>query len=138
MAIAGQLGRPQSPRHVGDYTGWVTVVGDPAPFGSGLRVTVEIEGERFDAWVYGSPRRRLVDRQAGELVYVQGERRPMISNVRRAQIRHVVGRFDDRCGRRLARGLAAVPNVVTRAIRAARASPSRRWTPTTPRCSPAW
>ncbi|MEP7046427.1 MAG: ComEC/Rec2 family competence protein [Ilumatobacteraceae bacterium] len=80
-----------SPRHTGDYSGWVTVVGDPAPYGSGLRVTVEVVGERFDAWVYGSPRRRLVDRQAGERVYVQGERRPIRSNVRRAQIRHVVG-----------------------------------------------
>jgi competence protein ComEC len=83
-----------SPRHVGEYTGWVTVVGDPAPFGSGLRVTFEVEGERFDSWVYGSPRRRLVDRQAGDLVHAVGDRRPMVSNVRRAQIRHVVGRFD--------------------------------------------
>jgi competence protein ComEC len=83
-----------SPRQTGDYTGWVTIVGDPAPFGSGLRVTVEISGERFDAWVYGSPRRRLIDRQAGEQVYVQGRRRLMVSNVRRAQIRHVVGQFD--------------------------------------------
>jgi competence protein ComEC len=83
-----------SPQQLGDYTGWVTIVGDPAPFGRGLRVTVEIGGERFDAWVYGSPRRRLVERQAGEQVYVQGRRRPMVSNVRRAQIRHVVGRFE--------------------------------------------
>ena len=82
------------PRHVGSYSGWVTIVGDPAPFGSGLRVTVEIGGERFDAWAYGSPRRRLVDRQAGEMVYVQGRRRLMVSNARRAQIRHVVGQFD--------------------------------------------
>ena len=82
------------PRHVGSYTGWVTIVGDPAPFGSGLRVTVEVGGERFDAWAYGSPRRRLVDRQAGEMVFVQGKRRLMVSNVRRAQIRHVVGQFD--------------------------------------------
>jgi competence protein ComEC len=83
-----------APRHIGDYAGWVTIVGDPSPFGSGLRVTVEVVGERFDVWAYGSPRRRLVDRQAGELVYVQGERRPTTSNVRRAQIRHVVGQFD--------------------------------------------
>ncbi|MEP7201147.1 MAG: ComEC/Rec2 family competence protein [Ilumatobacteraceae bacterium] len=83
-----------TPRQLGDYAGWVTVVGDPAPYGTGLRVTVEIAGERFDAWVYGSPRRRLLDRQAGELVYVQGERRAMISNIRRAQVRHVVGRFE--------------------------------------------
>jgi len=82
------------PRQVGNYTGWVTIVGDPAPFGSGLRVTVEIGGERFDAWAFGSPRRRLVDRQAGEKVYVQGRRRLMVSNARRAQIRHVVGQFD--------------------------------------------
>jgi len=83
-----------SPRHIGDYSGWATVIGDPAQYGSGLRVTVEIDGERFDAWVYGSPRRRLVDRQAGEMVYVQGRRRLMVSHVRRAQIRHVVGQFD--------------------------------------------
>ena len=82
------------PRQTGDYAGWVTVVGDPAPFGSGLRVTVEVGGERFDAWVYGSPRRRLVDRQAGERVYLRGARQRMVSDERRAQIRHVVGRFD--------------------------------------------
>lgn len=82
------------PRHTGPYAGWVTVIGDPAPFGSGLRVTVEIDGERFDAWAYGSSRRRLVDRQAGEIVYVEGRRRVNTSNVRRAQLRHVVGRFE--------------------------------------------
>jgi competence protein ComEC len=82
------------PRHTGSYTGWASIVGDPAPFGSGLRVTVEVDGERFDAWTYGSSRRRLVDRQAGDFVYLQGRRRLMVSNVRRAQIRHVVGRFE--------------------------------------------
>lgn len=82
------------PRNVGPYSGWVTIVGDPAPFGSAMRVTFEVAGERFDAWVYGSARRRLVERQAGELVLVAGQRRPTTSQVRRAQIRHVVGRFD--------------------------------------------
>jgi competence protein ComEC len=86
--------RDAVPRHVGHYSGWVTVIGDPAPFGSGLRVTVEVDGQRFDAWTYGSPRRRLVDRQAGESVFVQGTRRLLTSNVRRAQIRHVVGQLD--------------------------------------------
>ena len=81
------------PRQVGGYSGFAVVVGDPAPFGRGLRVTLEVEGERFDAWAYGSPRRRLVDRQAGQLVFVQGNRRLMTSNARRAQIRHVVGEF---------------------------------------------
>ena len=82
------------PRHTGHYSGWVTVIGDPAPFGSGLRVTVEVGSQRFDAWAYGSPRRRLVDRQAGEKVFVEGTRRLLTSHARRAQIRHVVGRFD--------------------------------------------
>ncbi|MEY2554706.1 MAG: competence protein ComEC, partial [Ilumatobacteraceae bacterium] len=82
------------PRRTGPYAGWVTVVGDPAPFGTGLRVTMEIDGERFDAWAYGSSRRRLVDRQAGQVVYAQGVRRSITSNARRAQLRHVVGRFD--------------------------------------------
>src|SRR3954462_11349790 len=86
--------RDAVPRQIGHYSGWVTVVGDPAPFGSGLRVTVEIDGQRFDAWTYGSPRRRLVDRQAGDSVFVQGTRRLMTSNARRAQIRHVVGQLD--------------------------------------------
>jgi competence protein ComEC len=82
------------PRHLGSYSGWASIVGDPAPFGSGLRVTVEVGGERFDAWVYGSPRRRLIDRQSGEAVLIEGQRRATTSNVRRARIRHVVGRFD--------------------------------------------
>ncbi|MEY2580974.1 MAG: competence protein ComEC [Ilumatobacteraceae bacterium] len=82
------------PRHLGQYSGWATIVGDPAPFGRGLRVTLEIDGQRFDAWTYGSPRRRLIDRQAGERVFVQGRRRLITSNARRAQIRHVVGNLD--------------------------------------------
>jgi competence protein ComEC len=84
------------PRHLGPYTGWVTIVGDPAPFDTALRVTVAIEGERFDAWVYGSSKRRLAPREAGEQVFVQGTRRALTTNARRAQVRHVVGRFDVR------------------------------------------
>lgn len=83
-----------APRLLGGYSGWVTITGDPAPVGRSMRVTLEVDGQRFDAWVYGSPRRRLVDRQAGEMVYVEGERRALTSNARRAQVRHVVGQFD--------------------------------------------
>ena len=108
------------PSHLGDYAGWATVVGDPAPFGSGLRVTIEIEGERFDAWVYGSPRRRLVDRQAGELVYVQGERRA--DDLQRSTARRSGTSSDvrDRCGRRLERRrlrCTEPPHVCDRALR---------------------
>lgn len=81
------------PRHLGGYTGWAELAADPAPFGSGVRATLEIEGERFDAWVYGAQRRKLIDAQAGELVWVQGERSALTSGARRAAVRHVVGRF---------------------------------------------
>ncbi len=81
------------PRHLGRYAGWVEIVGDPSPFGPALRVTLEIDGERFDAWCYGSPKRRLAPRQAGERVFVSGTRSPNSGFVRRAQVRHIVGRF---------------------------------------------
>lgn len=81
------------PRQLGEYTGWAEIVGDPAPFGAGLRVTIEIEGERFDAWMYGGARRKLAAHQAGEFVWVDGRRTALSSTQRRALIRHVVGRF---------------------------------------------
>ena len=65
---------------------------DPTALGRGVRVVLEIEGERFDATVYGSARRRLVVRQAGERVELVAERRLADGPwARRAQVRHVVG-----------------------------------------------
>jgi competence protein ComEC len=102
------------PRRLGAYVGWVTVVGDPVPVGSALRVTIEIEGERFDCWTYGSARRRLADRQSGDRVLVAGRRLAVTAGLHRAQIRHVVGRFavdvvgDWRDGNRVARTAARV------------------------------
>ena len=81
------------PRQLGDYSGWAELVADPAPFGQGLRATFEIDGERFDAWLYGGQRRKLADRQAGEFVWVQGKRSALTTGARRAAVRHVVGRF---------------------------------------------
>ncbi len=82
------------PRHLGAFTGWVEVVGDPAPFGTALRVTVEVHGQRFDAWAYGSSRRRLTPRHSGDFVWMSGVRRRSGNDARRAEIRHVVGRLD--------------------------------------------
>lgn len=92
--VAQRAWQHAAPRQLGRYVGWVEVVGDPAPFGHGLRVTVEIEGERFDAWLYGAPRRKLLDRQGGDFVWVDGRRGRLTGAVRRAQVRHVVGRFE--------------------------------------------
>lgn len=95
--LGGWLGshawKSAQPRHLGEYTGWAELVADPAAFGEGLRATFEIEGECFDAWLYGGQRRKLADRQAGEYVWVQGRRREFTTGARRAAVRHVVGRF---------------------------------------------
>jgi len=82
-----------APQNMGEYSGWVEIVADPAPYGAGLRVTVEVDGERFDAWVYGGARRKLADQQSGQYVWVEGRRTELGANARRAQVRHVVGRF---------------------------------------------
>jgi competence protein ComEC len=83
------------PQHLGEHTGWVTLVADPAPFGQGTRITVRIEGERFDAWLYGSARRKLEGHQAGELIWLSARRTPLAGSAgRRAAVRHVVGKLD--------------------------------------------
>ena len=82
------------PRSLGPFHGWATVVGDPAPFGAGVRFTVQIEGERFDSWLYGPAKHHVASRQSGELVFVQGNREPLRAGDRRARLRHVVGRFE--------------------------------------------
>lgn len=96
--VAVELGqrawREVQPRALGPYSGWAEVVGPSRTAGAGVRVTLEIEGERFDAWVYGRLRRTLGAREAGEHVWVQGVRRPHGEHPRRSQVRHVVGRFD--------------------------------------------
>jgi len=82
------------PRQLGAYTGWAQLISDPAPFGVGLRVTLEVQGERFDAWLYGSARRKLAPHQSGEFLWVDGRRVALSSTQRRALVRHVVGRFE--------------------------------------------
>ena len=82
------------PRQLGAYTGWVEIIGDPAPYGRGLRVMVEVQGERFDAWAYGGARRKLAQHQSGEFVWIDGQRQALTVNQRRALVRHVVGRFE--------------------------------------------
>jgi len=86
--------RQAVPRHLGPYTGWVTVVGDPTRFGAAVRTTVEVEGQRFDVWGHGLDAVRLLRPQGGELVWMAGERRALPPDDGRSAVRHVVGRFD--------------------------------------------
>jgi competence protein ComEC len=99
VGVAGAWSGPRAweqahPRHQGHYTGWAEIVGDPAPFGPGLRVTLEVQGERYDAWLYGGGRRKLADHQGGEYVWIDGRRTGLGGSPRRAQVRHVVGRLE--------------------------------------------
>jgi competence protein ComEC len=82
------------PRAVGPFVGWATLITDPTPVGRGVAVVLEIDGERFQTYAYGSARRRLERRQAGESVAVVGRRTSLAADDRRARVRHVVGRFE--------------------------------------------
>ncbi|MFM2070714.1 MAG: putative competence protein ComEC [Actinomycetota bacterium] len=82
------------PRTLGPYSGWVVVSSDPSAVGFGSRITLEVDGERFDAMAFGPLRKRLSSCQAGELLEVVGVRRQSSGPwARRAQVRHVVGDF---------------------------------------------
>lgn len=96
--LGGWLGdrawRDVQPDALGPYTGWVQVVGDPAPIGSGTQVVVAVDGERFRAAVFGPLGYRVKAWSDGEWVQVDGERRlvrPRGAGAARA--RHIVGEF---------------------------------------------
>lgn len=99
LALVGSFAAERSwrlavPRQLGPFQGWAIVVSDPVPMGRGVRVVLEIEGERFDTAVFGPARRRFSPRQAGERVEVVGTRRSSSGPwARRARTRHVVGEF---------------------------------------------
>ena len=80
------------PNRLGPYEGWACLVTDPAPFSGAVTAVFEIEGERFETWARGSPKRRIADHLAGECAFVTGERKQLGGSAeRRAAIRHVVG-----------------------------------------------
>jgi hypothetical protein len=93
------------PRQLGPFEGWATVSADPVTVGRGTRLTLEVEGERFDAWLYGATAGRALQRQAGEVVFVAGARR----STRSARVRPSAprrGSFPTRRDGRRAAGLA--------------------------------
>ena len=81
---------------VGPYSGWVTVVDDPQPFGSSARAVLSIEGRRYEMWARGNAaRRRVTQWDAGDMVMVAGLR-VALSDDRRDRVawQHVVGAFE--------------------------------------------
>ncbi len=97
MAVVGSQSawNDVRPDHLGPFVGWACLVTDPAPRSGAVVAVFEIEGERFETWARGSPRRRLSDHLAGECARVTGVRRPIAATAsRRAAVRHVVGGLD--------------------------------------------
>ena len=88
----------------GDYSGLATLKSDPQPIGRWVRVVLEIEGQRFESWLYGSSARRMSLHVSGESVEVVGQRRPNGDGARRMQVRHIVGRFEVKVLRTVAAG----------------------------------
>ena len=74
----------------GNYSGLAILKSDPQPIGRGVRVVLEIEGQRFESWLYGSSARRVALQVSGESVEVVGQRRPNGEGGRRLQVRHIV------------------------------------------------
>lgn len=84
------------PDRLGPYSGWVRLVDDPQPYGGGTRLVLEVEGERYEAWVRGRARRiRVAQWRGGERVVVAGVR-VSLSDERAGRVRwqHVVGEFE--------------------------------------------
>lgn len=83
------------PDRLGDFEGWACLMTDPAPISGAVAAVFEIEGERFEAWTRGSPKRRIAPHLAGECAWIVAERRVLAaSDARRAAVRHVVGGVD--------------------------------------------
>jgi len=88
----------------GGYIGLAVLKTDPQPIGRGVRVVLEIDGQRFESWMYGSLARRVSSLVAGETINVNGTRRVTVAANHRLQVRHIVGRFDVKVMSSLATG----------------------------------
>ena len=66
-----------APNELGGFVGWVTVAADPDPSFDATRVLLDVEGERFESWVRGRAAGCADTWQQGDLVWVEGVRRPL-------------------------------------------------------------
>lgn len=78
------------------FTGWVTVADDPRPYGSGVRVVLDVDGTRAEVWIHGrAARLRVGTWNQGDLVWVRGEVGPLdAERARRVAWEHISAEFD--------------------------------------------
>jgi competence protein ComEC len=84
------------PDALGRYTGWATVAADPDPARGATRLLLDVDGERFEAWVRGRAVQLRIDGWSkGDRVWVDGDRR-LLDPERAGRVawQHVVGSFD--------------------------------------------
>jgi len=85
-----QLRQPR----LGSFDGTAKVMEDPQWRNGGVQTVLQLDGERFIVYAYGLPGRRLSNRQAGEVLWVSGDRlRLEASKQNRLSYRHIVGTF---------------------------------------------
>lgn len=103
IVLAGLVGMARSSAEwraadavrLGPYRGEADVIGDSKEVGKGRRMVLEIDGQRFESWLFGSKRHRARLLESGDVIAVDGVRREFSGDqVRRSQIRHVLGRFE--------------------------------------------
>ena len=84
------------PDRLGRFTGWATVVEEPRRYPGAMRALVELDGERFEAWVRGrADQLRIAEWGAGDRVELAGTRKAVEPDrLGRVAWQHVVGELD--------------------------------------------
>ncbi len=84
------------PDRLGRFAGWATVVEEPRRYAGAMRALVELDGERFEAWVRGrADQLRIAEWRAGDRVALAGGRTVVEPDrIGRVAWQHVVGELD--------------------------------------------
>lgn len=84
------------PDRLGPFDGWGRLVDDPQPFDGATRIVVEIDGERYEAWIRGRARRlRVAEWHGGEFARLSGVRETLgAGRAGRVGWQHVVGALE--------------------------------------------
>lgn len=78
-----------------EVRGEAVIVGDPDPVGRATRVVFEVDGTRYESWLYGRLARKVARLESGRHVVVRGAvTRADGGRDKRLVLRHILGRLD--------------------------------------------